>query len=179
MKWLFIIGGIFFLAMLVVLIAGLLQPIKHSVTRSIRLRQKPEVVFALLEDSTNLPSWSSTVASVEPMPPRDGKPNKPVMRCTLKWGHMQMIMTQSECTPPSRLVTRMAKPDGTVLGTWTYQITPEADGCRMALTEEGELKNPFFRIMARMRGLDANITQTLNDLGKKFGEDANIHVGSN
>jgi hypothetical protein len=106
------------------------------------------------------------VASVEPMPPQDGKP---VTRCTLKWGHRQMIMTQNECTPPSRLVTVMAKPDGTVLGTWTYQLTPEADGCRVALTEEGELKNPFFRVMARMRGLDANITQTLSDLGKKFG----------
>jgi uncharacterized protein YndB with AHSA1/START domain len=176
MKWLLIIGGIFLLAMLVLLIAGLLQPVKHSVTRSIRLRQKPEVVFALLEDSTNLPSWSSTVASVEPMPPQDGKP---VAGCTLKWGHMQMIMTQSECTPPSRLVIVMAKPGGAVLGTWTYQITPETDGCRVDLTEEGELKNPFFRLMARIRGLDANITQTLSDLAKKFGEDVNIQVGSN
>jgi hypothetical protein len=167
MKWFLIIAVILLLPILSILVAGLLQPVKHSVTRSIHLNQKSEVVFALLADSTNLPSWSSTVASVEPMPPQDGKP---VVRCTLKWGHMQMIMTQIECSPPSRLVIMMTKSGGAVLGTWTYQITPDTEGCRVALTEEGELKNPFFRVLARMRGLDANINQTLQDLGKKFGE---------
>src|SRR5580698_4848249 len=100
MKWFLIIAVILLLPILPILsilVAGLLQPVKHSVTRSIHLNQKSEVVFALLADSTNLPSWSSTVASVEPMPPQDGKP---VVRCTLKWGHMQMIMTQIECSPP-------------------------------------------------------------------------------
>jgi uncharacterized protein YndB with AHSA1/START domain len=175
MKWLLIIAAILFLPILAMLVAGLFLPAKHSVTRSIHLNQKPEVVFALLQDSTNLPSWSSTVASVEPIPDQDGKQ---VVQCTLKWGHMQMLMTQSECSPPSRLVTTMAKPGGAVLGTWTYQIVPDAEGCRVALTEDGELKNPFFRAMARMRGLDANINQTLRDLAKKFGEDANIHAGA-
>lgn len=169
MKWILIIAVILLLPILVMLVAGLLQPVKHSVTRSIHLNQKPEVVFALLADTTNLPSWSSTVASVEPLSARDGKP---AVQCTLKWGRMQMIMTQSECAPPSRLVTIMSKPGGAVLGTWTYQITPDAEGCRVALTEEGELKNPFFQLMARMRGLDANITQTLRDLAKKYGESA-------
>jgi hypothetical protein len=70
----------------------------------------------------------------------------------------------------------MSKPDNTVLGTWTYQITPDAQGCHVALTEEGELKNPFFRLMARMRGLDANITQTLRDLSKKFRENAEVNA---
>jgi hypothetical protein len=132
-------------------------------------------LFALLTDGTNLPAWSSTVASVEPLPDQDGKP---VARCTLKWGHMQMIMTQTECAPPARLVITMAKPGGTVLGTWTYQITPDAGGCRVTLTEEGELKNPFFRILARMRGLDANITQTLRDLARKFGESGDVSKGA-
>ncbi len=169
MKWFLIIAVILLLPILLMLIAGLLQPVKHSVTRSIHLNQTPEVVFALLENTTTLPSWSSTVASVEPLPARDGKP---VVQCTLKWGHMQMIMTQNECAPPSRLVITMSKPTRTVLGTWTYQITPDTEGCRVTLTEEGELKNPFFRLMARMRGLDTNINQTLQDLGKKFGNNS-------
>jgi uncharacterized protein YndB with AHSA1/START domain len=172
MKWLLIIIAILLLPILVLLVVGLLQPVKHSVTRSIHLDQKPEVVFSVLADSTNLPSWSSTVAKVEPLPDANGKP---AVRCTLKWGDMVMVMTQVECTPPTRLVTSMAKENGTVLGTWTYQITPETGGCRVALTEEGELKNPFFRALARMRGLDANIKQTLRDLTKKFGENGNIN----
>jgi uncharacterized protein YndB with AHSA1/START domain len=175
MKWILIIAAILFIPILVMLVAGLLQPVKHSVTRSMHLNQKPEVVFALLADSTNLTSWSSTVGSVESMPAQDGKP---VTRCMLKWGHMEMIMTQTECTPSSRLVITMSKPGGTVLGTWTYQITPDAQGCRVALTEEGEIKNPFFRLMARMRGMDANIMQTLRDLAKKFGENGDISAGA-
>lgn len=172
MKWLLIIIAILLLPILVLLVVGLLQPVKHSVTRTIHLKQKPEVVFAVLADGTNLPSWSSTVEKVEPWPDADGKP---AVRCTLKWGGMVMVMTQVERTPPTRLVTAMAKENGTVLGTWTYQITPEAGGCQVALTEAGELKNPFFRVLARMRGLDANIKQTLQDLAKKFGENGSIN----
>jgi Polyketide cyclase / dehydrase and lipid transport len=175
MKWIIIIAALLFLPVLVMLVAGLLQPVKHSVTRSIHLNQRPEVVFALLADSTNLPAWSSTVGTIEALPPRDGKP---AVKCTLKWGHMEMIMTQSECAPPLRLVTIMSKPTGTVLGTWTYQITPDATGCSIALTEDGEIKNPFFRLIARMRGLDANIIQTLRDLSKKFGESGEIKDGA-
>lgn len=173
MKWLLIVAGIIVLAILAMLIIGLLQPVKHSVTRSLHLKQKPETVFAVLDDNTNLPNWSSSVLKAEPLPDQNGKS---IVRCTLKWGGMQMIMTQLERTPPTRLVRSMAKENGPVLGTWTYQITAEMDGCRVAVTEEGELKNPFFRAMARMRGLDANIRQTLHDLSKKFGENAEIHA---
>ena len=140
MKWFLIIAVILLLPILVILVAGLFQPVKHSVTRSLHLNQKPEVVFALLADSTNLPSWSSTVASVESIPAQDGKP---VVKCTLKWGHMQMVMTQNESTSPSRLVITMSKPTGTVLGTWTYQIKPDTEGCRVTLTERRGNKESF------------------------------------
>ena len=173
MKWLLIVIGIVVLAIVVVLIVGLLQPAKHSVTRSIHLKQKPETVFAVLEDNADLPNWSSSVLKAESLPDQNGKP---VVRCTLKWGGMRMIMTQLERTPPTRLVRSMAKENGSVLGTWTYQITVETDGCGVALTEDGELKNPFFRAIARMRGLDANILQTLRDLARKFGADADVQL---
>ncbi len=171
MKWLLLMAGIVALVILGLLIFGLLQPVKHSVTRSIHLREKPETVFAVLDNSTNMPNWSSGIEKVERLPDQDGKPS---VRCALKWGGMQMVMTQLERTPPTRLVIAMAKENGPVLGTWTYQIIEDADGCRVMLTEDGELKNPFFRAMARMRGLDANITQTLRDLTKRFGESADV-----
>ena len=69
------------LIVLVVLVIGLLQPAKHSVTRSIHLKQTPESVFAVLDNQTNLASWSSGIAKVEPLPDRDGKR---VARITLK-----------------------------------------------------------------------------------------------
>jgi len=171
MKWLLLIPAIVVFGLVVLLIFGLLQPVKHSVTRSIHLKQRPDIVFALLDNSTNLPNWSSSVMKVEPAPDQDGKP---AVRCTLRCGGIQLIATQLERTPPTRLVVRMAKDGGPVLGTWTYQLAAAPDGCQVALTEQGELKNPLFRAMARMRGLDANIIQTLQDLAKNFGESADV-----
>jgi hypothetical protein len=173
MKWLLLVAGIFILMILAVLIAGLFQPVKHSVTRSVHLRQPPGAVFTVLDNSADLPNWSSSVLKVEPLPDRDGKP---VARYTLKWGGMKMIMTQLDRTPPTRLVTSMAKEGGRILGTWTYQIAAENDGCRVTLTEDGELTNPFFRGLMLMRSKDANIMQTLRDLAKKFGESAEVRA---
>jgi ribosome-associated toxin RatA of RatAB toxin-antitoxin module len=173
MKWLSLICGSFILVALAVLLVGLLQPVKHSVARSIHLKQKPETVFAVLNNSAELPKWSSTVMQVEPLPDRDGKPSAKV---TMKWGRMQMIMTQLESTPPTRSVVSMAKEGGPVMGTWTYKLAVEREGCRVMLTEDGELKNPFFRAIGRMRGLDGNIRQTLCDLAAKFGESVVVQV---
>jgi len=175
MKRLLAIGGFIIVAALfVMLVLGWLQPVKHSVSRSIRLSQKPEAVFAILENTTNLPAWSSAVGHVDVLPDQNGQPT---VRCILKWGGIQMIMTRVEDTPPSRLVVAMAKDDGTPLGTWTYEVSPTDEGCRVVLTEDGELKNPFFREMARLRGLDANIKQTLSDLSKRFGQEPDILMG--
>ncbi len=68
----------------------------------------------------------------------------------------------------------MTKEDGTSLGTWTYEFAAEPDGCRVRLTEEGEMANPFYRAIGRIRGLDTNVKQTLHDLGKKFGENVEV-----
>ena len=172
MKWLLIAAIAVAVMFLAVLIFGWLQPVHHSVTRKMYLHQTPEAVFAVLENSADLPTWSSAVLKVEPLPERD---HKPAARITLRWGSMVMIMTQLERIPPNRLVTRMAKDNGPVLGTWTYEIAPETGGCRVSVTEEGELKNPLFRAIARLRGLDSNINQTLRDLAKKFGESADAN----
>ncbi len=169
MKWLLLIAGILVLGILAMLVLGLLQPVRHSVTRSVRLKQRPEAVFALLDRTEDMPKWSAAVLQVESLPDQNGKP---AARVTMKWGHMQMIMTQLERTPPARLVVRMAKEGGPTMGTWTYQLNAENDGCLVELTEQGELQSPFYRAVGRMRGLDANVTQTLHDLANQFGESA-------
>jgi hypothetical protein len=174
MKWILILLGVVAVMTLGMLILGLLQPVKHSITRSIRLKQKPETVFPALENVEETSKWSSSVLQVERLPDQDGKPSA---RVTLRWGHVRMIATQLECKSPVRLVTRMAKDGGSVLGTWTYELAAEPDGCRLTLTEEGEMINPFYRAIGRMRGLEANIRQTLHDLAKRFGESTDVRPG--
>jgi hypothetical protein len=168
MKWIMLsIVAIFLLLTLVMLILGLLQPVKHSVTRSIHLNQSAGTVFAVLTNTAALPTWSSTVQKVELLPDSAGKPTA---RVTLKWGHLQMIMSQIESVPPTQLIIRMTRENGPILGTWTYQLTADARGCQISLTEEGELKNPFLRVISWLRGPDTNIKRTLLDLAQKFAE---------
>jgi hypothetical protein len=175
MIWLLVVSGFFGALVLGLLILGLLQPARHSVTRSITLKEKPEIVFALIDNVDQLPSWSSMVVKVEHLPDRNGRPTT---RQILTFG-MAFIATTIERRPPSRLVGSLERERGPLMGTWTYDITPDGDGCRVAITEEGELKSPFMRAFARLRGLDASILQQLNDLARKFGTPAvNSHGSS-
>lgn len=170
MIWLLIAPGLLALLILALLIFGLLQPVKHSVTRSLTLRQRPETVFAVLDNVNELASWSSLVVKVEHLPDRNGRP---ATRQTLKFG-LSLIATTIERQPPFRLVSSLEKEGGPLWGTWTYEVTPDGAGCRIAITEDGEIKNPFFRALARLRGLDASIKLQLIDLARKFGETAEI-----
>jgi hypothetical protein len=165
MVWLLIPVGVVVVAILGLLMLGLLQPVKHSVTRVIHLKQAPETVFPVI--ASNEASWSSTVLKMEKIPDIGGKP---AAKMTLKWGHLEMIVIELERKPPTRLVTRMAKAGGPAFGTWTYELGAERDGCYVSLTEEGEMANPFYRAFGRLRGLDANVRQTLADLAKRFDE---------
>jgi uncharacterized protein YndB with AHSA1/START domain len=170
MMWLLIILGIPALLLLALLVFGSLQPVTHSVTRSLTLKQTPETVFAVLDNVDQLPSWSSMVVKVEHIADRDGRP---ATRQTTKFG-MSFIATTMERQPPFRLVGRVEKEGGPVWGTWTYTLAPDGGGCRVTITEDGEMKNPFFRALGRLRGSDTSIKLQLADLARKFGETPDI-----
>ena len=54
-------------------------------------------------------------------------------------------------------------------------LIPRTGGVTLvAITEDGEMKNPLFRAIARLRGLDATIKIQLADLAHKFGEAPDI-----
>jgi hypothetical protein len=170
MKWLLVIGAVAAVGVLAIVVFGWLQPVKHSVTRSIHLKAASRDVFALLDDIEQTPGWSSGILKAERLPDRNGQRSA---RYTLRWRGREMIMTELERNPPSRLVISMAPPGAAPLGTWTYELG-ENNGCDVSLTEDGELKNPLMRAFARMHGLDTSIRTTLQDLAKKFGETADI-----
>lgn len=170
MIWILIIAGLGIAGLIALLLFGLAQPVKHSVMRSIVLQQKPETIFAAIDNADDFPSWSSLVTKVERLPDRDGYA---ATRQTMKFG-MTIITTILERTPPTHLVVRAEKEGGPVWGTWTYRIESAGEGCRVSITENGEMRNPFFRALGQLRGLDASIKTQLSDLARKFGERAAI-----
>lgn len=76
-----------------------------------------------------------------------------------------------EDSPPNRIVTKIADENLPFGGTWTYEILAEPSGSRVRITEQGEIKNVIFRLLARfVFGYTTTMEAYLRDLGKKFGE---------
>jgi uncharacterized protein YndB with AHSA1/START domain len=146
-------------------------PARQTHTRTITLKQTPEAVFALLTDLPNFPKWNPNMVKIEMLPPVDGKE---ATRQTFK-GNMQMTIITSESTPPKHLVRSMGDVGGPFEGSWTYDISPTADGSQVVLTEQSEMKNPFFRLMVKIFGPTKYIDEHLQGMAKNFGETAVIH----
>jgi len=70
MKWVLVILGS--LAGLVALVAiiGSLLPRGHTATQTIRLKQKPEAVWAVISDYAGQAAWRTDLKSVERLPDR-------------------------------------------------------------------------------------------------------------
>ena len=71
------------------------------------------------------------------------------------------------------MVTRIVDKELPFGGSWTWEISPAAEGgSRVSITENGEIYNPFFRFMARyVFGYTGTMETYLRNLGKKLGQD--------
>lgn len=166
LQWLLVgVGG---LAGLVLLIAGigLMLPQGHVTARRITLRQKPDVVWDVIADFEQAASWRKDLKSVRREPDRDGRPV-----WTEDGSNGPMMLERIEAARPTRLVTRIADENLPFGGRWVFEIEPAAEGCRVTITEEGEIYNPIFRSLARfVFGYTSSLESYLKSLGGKFGE---------
>ena len=146
-------------------VVGLFLAKSHTATRSIRLAKTPEEVWAVISDFQSAASWRPGLKSVARAPDLNGHP---VWREVDKRGRA-MPMEVTESSPPRRMVTRIADPKLPFGGKWTYELMPEAGGCRLRITEDGEIYNPFFRFVARIIGYTWTMDGYLRALGTKMG----------
>jgi hypothetical protein len=73
--------------------------------------------------------------------------------------------------PPSKLVMRIADPKLGFGGTWTFEIFRNDSGSEVVITENGEIHNPFFRVMSKLFFPPTDTIETyLADLKKRLGE---------
>ncbi len=143
---------------------GATLPVKHRASRKARFRAAPEALSAVLSGS---PDWRSDVKAWGEAMAVDGR------RCWWEEdGHGKKITYELvEDRAPSRRVTRIADKNLPFGGTWTYEITPAAEGSELRITEDGEVYNVIFRFMAKyVFGYTGSIEGVFRDLGKKFGE---------
>ena len=145
-------------------------PAHQTHTRTMILKQTPDAVFALLTDLPNFPKWNRNMVKIEILPPVNGKE---ATRETFK-GNMQMTIITSESIPPKRLVRSIGDTDGPFEGSWTYEITPTADGSQVVLTEQMTMNNACFRLMAKLFSPTKYMDEHLEGMAKHFGETAVI-----
>jgi hypothetical protein len=150
-------------------IVGLLLPRGHTATRSARFSSPPEALRALVTDFPNHPSWQPGLKSVERLPDQNGHA---VWREVGSFGPLPLEVVEAD--PRRRFRTRIADPGLPFGGTWTWEFTPESGGCRVRVTEDGEVSNPVFRYVSRVTGYTGTMEAYLKALGRKLGQEVEV-----
>jgi len=162
MKWLLIVVLALAGVLVLIIVIGALLPKKHTVSRTVSLRQPTEAIWTLISGA---PTWRPSVRSYEELPAHDGH------RMWRETDNRNQTITYEaiESTAPSRLVVRIADPALPFGGTWTYDITPSGQSCSLTITEDGEVYNPLFRFVSRfIIGQTATIDAYIKALNAKL-----------
>jgi uncharacterized protein YndB with AHSA1/START domain len=171
MKWItivvLIIGAITVLGAVAALV-GSRMPQSHRASGERRLTASPERLWRTLIDVEAFPSWRGDVKRVQRLPDHDGK---------TAWvedgGSGKITFVFDRLDAPHLIVSRIADPKLPFGGTWTFEISPMSDGCRLRITEDGQIYNPLFRFIARfIFGYDRTIDTYLSALETKFGRES-------
>jgi hypothetical protein len=162
---LWIVGGLIAVLLTIALI-GAFVPREHVATSAVRLRAKPEDVWALVVDGTTWPLWQDGVTSMERLPDAEGRP-----RWKMKHRQGEIVTEVVESVAPRRYVTRITDETLPYGGRWIWEIEPTPEGCRVAITEDGFIRNVVFRALARfVFGYHGTQEATLQSLARKVGD---------
>lgn len=142
MKVLLVIGVVLAAVLLIPLVVGLLLPADHTATRSARIDAPPDRVFALITEPGEYPRWRKDVKSVAV---EQADPLR--FRETSKFG--EVLFEEVRRDPPGELVIRIADETLPYGGTWTYRLAEQEGGTELTITEDGFVRNPYFRFMSR------------------------------
>ena len=168
MSWkrrILVAAAIVVLAVVALISSGYLVPQRHVATSSAFFPRPPETVWQVITHFEGNARWRTGLDRVERLPDRDGMP---VWREHSRSG--VLTIRAIELQPPRRMVGEIVGDDLPFGGTWTYEVTPEARGCRVRLTEDGEIYNPAFRLVSRfVLGYNGTMETYLADLAEKLG----------
>jgi uncharacterized protein YndB with AHSA1/START domain len=166
LKWLLFVVLALIAIVVVIAVVGYLLPQDHVATRVARYRQPPGAVFDAISDVASAASWRTDLKQVAMLPPQQGR-----VRFREVGSSGSIVFEIDETSRPTKMVTRIADPDQPFGGTWTFELTADGAGTRLAITERGEIYNPIFRTLARfVFGHTSTLDAYLKALGTKFGE---------
>ena len=166
MRWLLLGIGLVTTAVVVILVVGWSLPVEHVASRSEMTRASPAEVFALVSQVEEYPRWRNGVSRVEVLASDDaGRP----LRFREHGVDGAILYEVMEREPDRRMVVRIADTTLPFGGRWAHEITPNADGATLSITEEGAVYNPAFRFMSRfVFGHASTIDRYLRDVSARL-----------
>ena len=171
--WVWIVLGIIGLLVALVVVLRFLGsrlPEEHVASLTLRLKQRPHVVWETIADVAGHKNWARGVTKVERLPDRE---NREVWRQHM--GRNTFVLETTVCQPPVHLVRTIADDHQMFSGDWEYEVQPNGEGTRVRLTEHGRVNNPVARAMMHyMGGEKMTMRRHLTALAGKFGEQAKI-----
>jgi hypothetical protein len=161
MIWIaYVAGGLVGLVLVMALI-GLALPRDHVAARRTVLAKPPGEVWAALTDLDAQPRWRRGLQRIEQADPK---------RFTEHTRRGKIAYEVVEDRPRELRITRIADAKLPFGGRWIYELAPEGAGTRLTITEDGFIKNPVFRFLARtVFSTAATIEQLMTDLGQHLG----------
>jgi hypothetical protein len=145
---------------------GLALPRGHVAARAATLPRSPEEVWRALTELDAQVAWRRGLRRIEHVDAR---------RFREHTAQGTILFEIVEDRPRELRITRIADDRLPFGGRWIYELAPTADGTRLVVTEDGFIKNPVFRLLARtVFSTTATMERFLTDLGAHLGAPARV-----
>ena len=151
---------------------GATMPEDHVASITGTVNAPPAKVFAIICDVAKLPTWRSSVKSVEVLPKdnfRDAWVETYGPNQTMKF----IALTTAAPDATGKGDRNVETKDPTFGGSWDYRISPgpTANTTTLAITENGYIKSPIFRFLNKyVYGPTKNLDQYMADLQARVGQ---------
>lgn len=126
----------------VVLLAsvGQLLPRQQGASLTRIFPEAPEVLWQLITDLDNQPTWRRNLTRVERLPDQGGR------TAWLEFhGRDAEAVRVADARAPLRLVTERVGEDATAEATWEWELAPVEEGSRLTLTRQVVVDQPLAR----------------------------------
>ena len=154
-----LLAGLVGLALLAT-VTGFLLPVGHEAAVSARFDAAPSVLFGVISDVEHYPEWRSDVERIEVL-----SDSGEALRFRAHGADGIITYVVEESVRSSLLRVRIDDDSLPYGGTWTYVLQPFDNGTSLTITENGEVYNPLYRLIAAVAlSQTATIQRYLNDL---------------
>jgi len=143
---------------------GVLLPALQGASRTVTLTEPVDVVWQLLVDVDNQPTWRRGLSRVERLPDLDGRP-----AWREYYGGTTEALRIADARPPRLLVTERVGGNGAPDASWTWDLAPDPQGSRLTLTRRVRVEQKAARALGALLGAPRrDVNRVLADLSARL-----------